>query len=58
MAKKFKGWFQCYFCPVETDQGKLVEYKGKMRKICKRCYEDKIYLKEKKNEIRQRKQKD
>ena len=52
MAKKFKAWFQCYFCPVETDEGKLIEYEGKMRKICKRCYGDKIYLKGEENVIR------
>lgn len=52
MAKKYKGWFQCYFCPVETDEGKLVEYKGKVIKICKRCYKDKRHLKEEGNAIR------
>ena len=50
MAKKFKAWFQCYFCPVETDEGKIVKYKGKEIKICKRCYKEKIYLKENCNE--------
>ena len=58
MAKKYNRWFKCYFCPLETDEGRLVEYQGKIVEICLRCYKDKIYLKEKRNGMDKGKQKD
>ena len=49
MNKKINTWFECYFCPIETDEGREVEYKGSRVKMCMECYKSKKHLKEESN---------
>ena len=37
---RIKGWFRCEYpgCPVETDSGYVLMYKGERIKVCEMCY--------------------
>ena len=39
MKKLINTWFKCEYpgCPVETDNGYEVQYRGKKIKVCKEC---------------------
>jgi len=38
--KKIATWFKCEYpdCPIETDRGYEIKYKGKKIKVCEECY--------------------